>query len=94
MAQPLATPKESARALDGRVRGLDGKEDQMIFVYSSRCMGGQLMMLLKPVKVVTEAGSFDLPQDVSEGITEGVMAKLCPDRVCWFSPKWSAGVPR
>jgi hypothetical protein len=31
--------------------------------------------MLRPVKIVTEAGSFDLPQDVSEGITERVMAK-------------------
>jgi hypothetical protein len=39
-------------------------------IYDSTC---------KTVKIVTETGSFDLPQDVSEGITEGIMAKLRPD---------------
>jgi hypothetical protein len=40
-------------------------------IYDSTC---------KTVKIVTEAGSFDLPQDVSEAITERIMAKLRPDR--------------
>jgi predicted DNA-binding protein (UPF0251 family) len=33
----------------------------------------------KTVKIVTETGSFDLPQDVSEAITEKIMAKLRPE---------------
>ena len=34
----------------------------------------------KTVKVVTETGSFELPQHVSETITERIMAKLRTDR--------------
>ena len=40
-------------------------------IYDSTC---------KTVKIVTEIGSFELPQDVSEAITEKIMAKLRPDR--------------
>jgi len=36
-------------------------------IYDSTC---------KTVKIVTEAGSFDLPQDVSEAVTEKIMEKL------------------
>jgi len=36
-------------------------------IYDSTC---------KTVKIVTETGSFDLPQDVSEAITAKIMAKL------------------
>jgi hypothetical protein len=39
-------------------------------IYDSTC---------KTVKIVTETGSFDLPQDVSEAITEKIMAKLRPE---------------
>jgi predicted anti-sigma-YlaC factor YlaD len=39
-------------------------------IYDSTC---------KTVKIVTEAGSFDLPQDISEAITERIMAKLRSD---------------
>ncbi len=38
-------------------------------IYDSTC---------KTVKIVTEIGSFELPQDVSEAITERIMAKLRP----------------
>ena len=40
-------------------------------IYDSTC---------KTVKIVTEAGSFDLSQDASEAITERIMAKLRLDR--------------
>ena len=33
----------------------------------------------KTVKIVTETGSFDLPQEVSEAVTSRIMAKLRPD---------------
>jgi hypothetical protein len=33
----------------------------------------------KTVKIVTETGSFDLPQDVSEAVTERIMANLRPE---------------
>ena len=39
-------------------------------IYDSTC---------KTVKIVTEAGSFDLPQEVSEAVTSKIMAKLRPD---------------
>jgi hypothetical protein len=40
-------------------------------IYDSTC---------QTMKIVTEAGSFDLPQNVSEAVTEKIMAKLRPDR--------------
>ena len=40
-------------------------------IYDSTC---------KTVKIVTETGSFELPQDASEAITERIMAKLRLDR--------------
>ena len=40
-------------------------------IYDSTC---------KTVKIVTETGSFDLPQHVSESITEKIMAKVRIDR--------------
>lgn len=39
-------------------------------IYDSTC---------KTVKILTETGSFELPQQVSDAITEGIMAKLRPD---------------
>ncbi len=34
----------------------------------------------KTLKIVTESGSFDLPQDVSETIVDRIMAKLRGER--------------
>ena len=34
----------------------------------------------KTLKIVTESGSFDLPQDVSETIVDRIMAKLRDER--------------
>jgi len=40
-------------------------------IYDSTC---------KTVKIVTETGSFELPQHVSESVTEKIMARLRRDR--------------
>jgi hypothetical protein len=51
---------------------------QQLELHIARCRTCQVVYdsTCKTVKIVTETGSFDLPEEVSEAITEKIMAKL------------------
>lgn len=51
---------------------------QQLELHLSQCRTCQVVVdsARKTVKIVTESGSFELPQKASERIVEGVMAKL------------------
>ncbi len=65
--------------LENRVSGEVRKELEL---HLSRCRACHVLYdsTCKTVKIVTDSGSFELPQSVSESIVSQVMAKLRADR--------------